>query len=443
MFPFAPPQETMDLVGIGIGPANLSLAALLRPHPELRSRFFERRNEFVWHAGLMLPNAAIQVSYLKDLVSLVDPTNQLSFLSFLAKHKRLLSFINANFQQVLRREFNQYYRWACEQLPSLHFGREVESVEVQDDLIVLSGSNWTQPTRNLVLGTGLAPMVPDCAKPWLGATMLHASQYLFHNHHMANKRVVVVGGGQTGAEIFQRLVSDTAAMPASLTWVSRRLNFFPLDESPFTNELYTPEYADYFFGLRAQQRRRLLIEQTLASDGISAALLQSIYQRVYELRYLAHHPCDIQLRPARELIEIAPYKGGWQLTLCHLLSDTREVLHADIVVLCTGYEYRLPACLDPIVERIRRHNGEFAINDDFSIEWDGPSGCRMYVQNAARAQRGIADPNLGLIPWRCAKIINSVAQQTVYDLTGAAPFISWDAQGQSAREENLDLLGVR
>ncbi|WP_258196206.1 lysine N(6)-hydroxylase/L-ornithine N(5)-oxygenase family protein [Paraburkholderia sp. GV072] len=90
----------MDLVGIGIGPANLSLAALLRPHQEIKAQFFDKRSEFQWHSGLMLPQAALQVPYLKDLVSLVDPTNELSFLSFLVKHKRLLCFINANFTQV-------------------------------------------------------------------------------------------------------------------------------------------------------------------------------------------------------------------------------------------------------------------------------------------------------------------------------------------------------
>nr|WP_262927977.1 lysine N(6)-hydroxylase/L-ornithine N(5)-oxygenase family protein [Paraburkholderia phenoliruptrix] len=62
----------------------------MRPHQEIKARFFDKRSEFQWHSGLMLPQAALQVPYLKDLVSLVDPTNELSFLSFLAKHKRLL-----------------------------------------------------------------------------------------------------------------------------------------------------------------------------------------------------------------------------------------------------------------------------------------------------------------------------------------------------------------
>jgi lysine N6-hydroxylase len=417
-----------DIVGIGIGPANLSLAALLKRHPQIQSRFFDRRAEFQWHAGLMLPNASLQVPFLKDLVSLVDPTNDLSFLQFLAVQKRLLCFINASFPQVLRREFNQYYRWACEQLSTLRFGSEVQAVDVDGDMIVVQGDGWRHTTRHLVLGTGQQPTVPDCAKHWLGETMLHASQYLINNNPIEGKRVVVVGGGQTGAEVFQHLIADCDAMPASVTWVTRRSNFAPLDESSFTNELYTPGYTNYFYDLPETRRAMLLSEQKLASDGISTALLGAIYRRVYELRYVAGLPGDLQMRPARELVGVARRGDHWVLTLQHTQRDIQEVLEADIVVLCTGYAYGMPKCLAPIAGRIDRQGDGFVVNQDYSIRWDGPRGSRIYVQNAAKDQRGIADPNLGLVPWRCAQIINSVAERALYDIDEPAPFIHWDTQ---------------
>jgi len=88
----------VDMAGIGIGPANLSLAALAQPKPSISAAFFERSSEFQWHAGMMVPEAKLQVHYLKDLVSLVDPSNPLSFLAYLAQKKQLLSFINAHFE---------------------------------------------------------------------------------------------------------------------------------------------------------------------------------------------------------------------------------------------------------------------------------------------------------------------------------------------------------
>lgn len=45
-----------DIVGIGAGPANLSLSALLGVRaPELTARFVERQSSFNWHPGMLLP----------------------------------------------------------------------------------------------------------------------------------------------------------------------------------------------------------------------------------------------------------------------------------------------------------------------------------------------------------------------------------------------------
>jgi len=415
----------VDIAGIGIGPANLSLAALAQPKPGLTATFFERSSEFQWHAGMMVPDAMLQVHYLKDLVSLVDPSNPLSFLAYLAKQKQLLSFINANFDQVLRREFNQYYRWACTQLPNLHFNSEVRSVEFENGLFLLKGDTWVQPARNLVLGTGQQPSIPAFARPHLGDTLFHSSQYMTRKRSLKDKRVVVIGGGQTGAEIIQHLLSDTSALPASVTWVSRRWNFSPLDESPFTNELYTPQYSDHFFAQPEAVRQSLLVEQKLASDGISQSLLQSIYRRLYELKHVLHHPCKIRLLPGRELTAVQQRPHHWSLSLVHGHSHVQEELSADMAVLCTGYAYQMPECLGAIEPRITRRNGEYVFNQDYSVQWDGPQGSAIYVQNAARSQKGIADPNLGLIPWRCANILNSVSGQALYDLDEPDAFVQW------------------
>src|ERR1051325_8378699 len=118
----------VDAVGVGIGPFNLSVAALAEPLIGLRTRFFDRKKEFRWHPGLLFPEATIQVSFLKDLVTLVDPKNPYSFLSFLSEHKRLYRFIIANFPRVTRTEFEQYFQWVCGSLPNLEFGCGVEAI---------------------------------------------------------------------------------------------------------------------------------------------------------------------------------------------------------------------------------------------------------------------------------------------------------------------------
>jgi lysine N6-hydroxylase len=52
--------------GIGVGPANLSLASLLYRHRELSNRFLEKRPSFGWHDEQQLDGTSLQVSVFKE-----------------------------------------------------------------------------------------------------------------------------------------------------------------------------------------------------------------------------------------------------------------------------------------------------------------------------------------------------------------------------------------
>jgi len=417
-------EPVFDVAGIGIGPSNLSVAALLARWPDVRTRFFDRRPEFQWHAGLMFPEAVLQVSYLKDLVTLADPTSPYSFLAFLASTKRLYRFINAGFPRVRRREFNHYLQWVCGQLAGLEFGKGVEGVSFDDDLVLQLAGGRVRAT-NVILGVGPVPYMPDCVAAHRCSTVFHAADFLQSGLDPRGQRIAVVGGGQTGAEIVLQLIANSDRLPRELFWISRRANFLPLDESPFANEWFTPSYSDFFFHLPAAVRSQLLAEQKLASDGISPPLLETIYQRLYELEFIEASPCRCRLWPGRVLTSFGREAGSWMLELDERCTATREALRVDHVILCTGYSYGLPPFLAPIADRIQLENGQYQLNEDFSIVWDGPADRRIYVQNAARFRRGIADPNLSLLAWRSAKIVNSLLGRSAYDVDDEAPLIDW------------------
>src|SRR5262249_11729023 len=76
---------TLDVVGIGIGPFNLGLAALGATIPGLRMRCFDKAPRFDWHPGIMIPGATLQVPFLADLVTAADPTNPFSFLAYMKR----------------------------------------------------------------------------------------------------------------------------------------------------------------------------------------------------------------------------------------------------------------------------------------------------------------------------------------------------------------------
>ena len=415
---------TLDAVGVGVGPFNLSLAALLAP-TGFKARFFDRTADFQWHPGLLFPEATIQVSYLKDLVTLVDPTSPYSFLAFLRAHKRLYRFIDRTEIRVSRKEFNQYLQWVASRLPNVEFGAEVREVALDEQSFAVQLDNRMFHTKNIVLGTGLVPNIPPWARPYLGNEVFHSNDYLLHPIDATGRVVAVVGGGQSGAEVIWHLLLDSAHLPAQLVWISHRPNFLPLDESPFTNELFNPVYSDYFFTLTPERRDTLLSEQRLASDGVSQVLLERIYDRLYDLEFLEPAGRRVQLLPGNEVIDIQRRSAGCDLALCDRWGASRRV-RADVIVLGTGSSYALPEAMQPFAGRMRWDRDGFPVRADFSVEWDGPPGLRIYAQDAARHMRGVADPNLSLMAWRSAIIANSLLGRQVYDVSGESSVFDLD-----------------
>src|SRR4051812_9680433 len=108
-----------DAIGVGIGPSNLSAAALAAAVPDLKTLFLETSKSFAWHPGALIPGSTIQPSHLKDLVTLADPTSRYSFLSYLHAKRRTYRFITASFDTVERAEFNDYFCWVAKQLPNV------------------------------------------------------------------------------------------------------------------------------------------------------------------------------------------------------------------------------------------------------------------------------------------------------------------------------------
>lgn len=419
------PVSDVDVVGVGVGPANLSLAALLRPVPGVSSLFFERRARFAWHPGLLLPGASTQVHFLKDLVTPVDPTSPFSFLAFLVAHKRLYRAIITGRSRVTRHEFDEYYRWVASQLPNVAFARSVDGVRWDGRDFVVDAGGESVRCRNVVLATGLVPNVPECARPFVGDRVFHVGEFLLRERSLEGRAVAIVGGGQSGAEIFHHLLSLESGRPRFILWVTKRANFLPLDDSPFTNELFLPTYSRFFFGLTEEQRAQRVEEQKLSSDGISMELLVSIYRRLYDLECIEGSQRFCRLAVAHHLERMSRVGDALRMTFRNLETGGEATVTVDDAILATGYRSEHPAVLGPLLERVHVRNGRLVIRPDFSLEWDGPPDRRIYVQNAARHHFGVADPNLSLLAWRSATIVNSLAGEQVYDVDSASGALDW------------------
>ncbi|RNL87512.1 lysine N(6)-hydroxylase/L-ornithine N(5)-oxygenase family protein [Halostreptopolyspora alba] len=414
-------------VGVGAGPANLSLASLLHEHSEISNIFLDRKNQFSWHDDQQIDGAALQVSPLKDLVTLSNPTNKFSFLSYLHEQGRIYHFLNAQFSAVPRKEFRNYLKWASSQNENVVFGEDVRSVHFERDRFVIATSHRRISADNLVVGVGSEPRVPSVAQ--LGRTQFHVNEFVSRSSDLANKRVAVVGGGQSGAEAVLDLISRPERdLPRKVQWISRRANFLPIDDSPFTNDYFTPSYSDYFYALDQRLRESINNENVLASDGISLATLQDIYQRAYVHRFVEGSTDFLELHPNRTVTAVKGEDGfPWRLSLVDNNCPTPETsIQTDVVIWATGFRTAETSFLDPIAHRFEREGDEFRIDEDFAVNWDGPPDRNVFLQNAARKQRGVADPNLSLVAWRSQQILDRI--RGARSTRQLASFITWQLQ---------------
>src|SRR2546429_1451544 len=186
-------QKKYDVVGIGFGPSNLSLAIALEEHDAnvpghpVTARFFERQPSFGWHRNMLLPSATMQISFLKDLATFRNPVSRFSFVSFLHDSDRLAQFVNNLDFCPTRQEFHQYLEWAESKLTDrVCYASEVTAIHLPEETGPIdhlrvgvrdgTGAVRLVNARNVAISTGLVPRMPDGVQ--LDERVWHSYEFL-------------------------------------------------------------------------------------------------------------------------------------------------------------------------------------------------------------------------------------------------------------------------
>ncbi|WP_436778064.1 lysine N(6)-hydroxylase/L-ornithine N(5)-oxygenase family protein [Yinghuangia sp. YIM S09857] len=441
-----PGTPVHDLVGIGIGPFNLALAALADRVGGLRTLFLDRSTEFRWHPGLLIDGTTLQVPFLADLVTLVDPTSPWSFLAYLRAHDRLFPFYFAERFHVPRREYDHYCRWTAAALPSCRFGADVTraSWDAQSGLYRVefrdtkTGETHRAAARNLVLGIGTEPVVPAPFADLLDIRgprdVLHSADYLDHRDSLtAAPDVTVVGSGQSGAEVFLDLLRRRTSPRHRIAWLTRSPAFAPMEYSKLGLEHFTPDYTRYFHGLAEPVRDRVLPAQAQLYKAVSADTLAAIHDELYE-RGIAGGRVRATLMPGVSVTTAVRTPAGLELGCHHTQQDRVFTTLTDKVVLATGYAPRRPDLLDPLdAHLLRDARGRPRIGLDHRIALDESVTGGLYAQNAELHTHGVGTPDLGLGAHRAAVILNAVCGRAVYRLPARTAYTTFGlAAGDTA-----------
>lgn len=412
-------------VGIGAGPANLSLAALFPAAAPADIAVFDRQPGPNWHPRLLHPGVTMQTSWMKDLVSLVDPTHPLTFMNYLVSTGRLYNLLNAQFSTIPRREYVRYLEWAAGRIDRIHWGVAIDRISWVEGagFTVYAQDVPMARSQHLVLGVGTEPYLPpDLAH--LPEDRVCVPDDLADRLPSMTERsapVAVVGGGQTGAECVLELLAQGFT---DIRWLGRRPWFQPMDDSPPANEFYRPAYQQFLQGLARSTRQRLIEGQTLTGDAISPGTIVGIYQANYRGE-LAGGRFPVSMYPGRDVTDGELTPDG-RLVLHATATEGTETHEVRYAVLATGRR-PVPAPFDlDLQERVELDDaGGMIIDADYSVRWKGSGDSRIYALNRARLSHGIPDANLTLLPVRAALVLNSILERQLLTVVDDALPVRW------------------
>ncbi|QNE23311.1 SidA/IucD/PvdA family monooxygenase [Kribbella qitaiheensis] len=412
-------------IGIGAGPSNLSLAALYKGVTTEKLALFDSRPVAGWHTPLLYPGVRMQTGWMKDLVSLVDPRHELTFLNYLVTSGRLYALINSQFDALPRIEYERYLAWATERLGVVNFDCRVDSISITDDgfEVCVDGTPVAQ-SEHLVLGLGTRPVWPEYVRGLDREQAFIADELGVRLPGLEASKaepIAVVGGGQTGLECVLRLLGSGFT---DIRWLGRNQWFRSIDDSPMANELYRPSHIQFLQGLNRGKRREMIVDSRYSGDAITPGGLRALYQGNYDgLLTLGRFP--VTLLPGRDVTSAEQLADGNIRLRCTTpeMPEEHEVRH---LVVAAGREHVQAPFDDDLRERIDYDDdGEMLVEPDYSIRWKGMNGHRIFSFNASRYSHGLTNAGLTQLPVRAAIVLNSMFDREIYPISDELCAVKW------------------
>ena len=410
-------NHAYQLIGVGLGVFNLSLATLLDENGYHDALFFEKQANLNWHGGMLLDSSELQVHYLKDLVTPVDPTSKYTFLNYLKERGLLYQFINRKSESISRNQFNSYFRWVAQQLSSIRFNSLVSAIDFDGELFSITVNGEVYRAHHIAIASGLDPFIPECVRPHLGSKVFHVADYARHRDNFGAGLITVIGGGQSGAEVAMDILENSKE--TDLQWFSRQVWFGQLEDNCFVNELYIPSFTRTFRQVSLTKKQDFIDRLAMSSDGINQNLLDRIYRLLFERRFFSDQEHRSHILAGQELIGLRAVGEQFEVTMKSWADDTTWLAMTDKIVLATGFRPSTWRMLHTVLDT----KEEQAVGTSFEVQWSHQETNHIFLQNGSRMSIGLADANLSIAAWRSAMIANSLLGKDRYAVHPDTPMI--------------------
>lgn len=472
-------ESVHDLLCVGFGPASLAIAVALNDSLEAGTLkqapnvlFLEKQPRFAWHAGMLLPGAKMQISFLKDMASLRNPRSQFTFLNYVHTQGRLLDFINLDTFLPARTEYEDYLRWCASHFDDVvRYNSEVVSVSPDEtsngvktftvvERNAKTGALSSHRARNVILAVGGQASIPK-PLPAKSPRVIHSSQYAYTvpkllTDRNAPVRVAVIGGGQSAAEIFNNVSN---MYPNSKTYMIMKSEFIkPSDDSPFVNCIFNPDWVDRLYPKPSEYRQSLIKEAKATNYGVvRLGLIETLFEMMYDQKRTISHDetkwphrimggrqivaadeqgdkLRLSVRQASTAGDVALEADGLVEIQGSPLNSGEEILDVDLVIAATGYQRKahvdmlkdawkmLPSLQDGVASlkprsdqwSVQTDDGErrvMEVSRDYKVKFaDGTVAPEsgIWLQGCCEGTHGLSDTLLSILSVRSGEIVDAI-----------------------------------
>jgi L-ornithine N5-oxygenase len=422
-----------DVIGIGFGPANIALAVAIEELTDgLDVLFLEKHDAAYWQQGMLLEESDIQNHPLRDLVTPRNPRSRYSFTNFLFENGRLFEHLNLGLSFPLRIEYAQYVQWVASFFAhQVSYGVDVTSIEpvidarsgLLDGYVVRDCTGRAWRARSVVVAPGRTPNVPAQFAGLDDPRIVHLNDYLFALRRVCDggrkPRIAVIGGSQSAVEILLHAYGSGSC--ASVVGITRNFAFRQKDTSPFSDEVYFPEFVKTFFFADQATRNRLRAE-LMPTNYASADkdVLDALYVKRYVNRILGRE--GLAIRTNTYVDAVTATEEGIRLALVNSVSGEHALDCFDLVVLATGfldigdgprYEPYPPLLrqLAPLLDLSRGHldvSFDYRVHFSCAVAPDAP----LYLNGLCESSHGMGDSgSFSLLALRSEAIARSLYAQ--------------------------------
>lgn len=414
-------RQVYDVLGVGFGPSNIALAIALEENGfEGKSIFLEANSGPSWHGGMLISGSDIQNNPLRDLITPINPRSKYTFTNFLHESNRFFDFLNLGLKFPLRRDFADYVHWVAVHFNDVVYGCEVVGVETIDCRnngrvwCIYTNSGEQYFAKNLVIGTGRKRNIPNVPGLKIGKDAIHLCDYLNQiNKYCTDAKIVVVGSSQSAVEIMNDLHSRGYC---NITLVHRSYSCRLKDTSPFSDEVYFPEYIDYYHS-KSKEVRALLDLQTRQTNYSSTD--GDELNKLYLKRYIDKLDGKEIIRIVRNT-ELKEASNG--CLLCEEIYTKEEVkLGYDLVIFATGFmdvgrsgAAGLPSILNDVAQQLG-WDGDYLIvgrNYDVQPASGFESNPVLFMNGLCESSHGLGDAgSFSLVSYRARDIYSKISRK--------------------------------